>query len=149
MRLNELKPASGSIKTKKRIGRGQGSGKGGTSTKGHKGATARTGYKYKRGFEGGQMPLVRRLPKFGFKPLYKKEFLLLSLHKIEEIVEKYGVSEIDVDFLKSKRILKGRATKVKILAGGDLSKNVSLKVNAISRSAETKLEGQGVRLEKI
>ena len=99
MNLSNLKPAEGSTKTRKRIGRGPGSGKGGTSTRGHKGAKSRSGYKHKIGFEGGQMPLQRRLPKFGFNPLKRTEYRAINLDKLQEIADSQNVSKIDIETL--------------------------------------------------
>ncbi len=99
MDLSSLKPAEGSVKNKKRIGRGQGSGRGGTATKGHKGAQSRSGYKRKIGFEGGQMPLFRRVPKFGFKNINRKEFRGINLNVLQELVDKKKISEVNIDVL--------------------------------------------------
>ncbi len=99
MDLSNLKPAEGSTKNKKRIGRGQGSGRGGTSTKGHKGAQSRSGYKRKIGFEGGQMPLYRRVPKFGFKNINRKEYRGVNLHDLQELVDKKKITSVDIDAL--------------------------------------------------
>jgi len=101
MKLNTLKPAAGSVKKPKRIGRGQGSGRGGTSTRGHKGAKSRSGYSQKMGFEGGQMPLQRRVPKFGFKNINRVAYKSINLDTLEELIEKYKTKKIDVDFLRS------------------------------------------------
>ena len=143
MDLSKLSPAEGSVKNaKKRIGRGQGSGKGGTSTKGHKGAQSRSGYSAKRGFEGGQMPLQRRLPKFGFKNINRVEFRGVNLDVIQALVETNKVSTIDIAFL----ISKGLATKndkVKILGRGELKSKVEIKVHAFSATAKSAIEAKG------
>lgn len=143
MNLSKLSPAEGSVKNaKKRIGRGQGSGKGGTSTKGHKGAQSRSGYSAKRGFEGGQMPLQRRLPKFGFKNINRVEFRGVNLDVIQALVETNKVSTIDIAFL----ISKGLATKndkVKILGRGELKSKIEIKVHAFSATAKSAIEAQG------
>ena len=143
MNLSKLSPAEGSVKNaKKRIGRGQGSGKGGTSTKGHKGAQSRSGYSAKRGFEGGQMPLQRRLPKFGFKNINRIEYRGVNLDVIQALVETNKVSTIDIAFL----ISKGLATKndkVKILGRGELKSKVEIKVHAFSATAKSAIEAKG------
>ena len=140
MDLSNLKPAAGSVKTQgKRLGRGQGSGKGGTSTKGHKGQKAISGYQKKIGFEGGQMPLQRRLPKFGFKNLFRKEYKAVNLDALEAFAEKTGIVDIDVQTL----INAGLAPKnslVKILGNGTLTKKLDVKAHAFSGSAKTAIE---------
>jgi large subunit ribosomal protein L15 len=150
MNLSNLKPAAGSVKSEgKRFGRGQGSGKGGTSTKGHKGQKAISGYSRKIGFEGGQMPLQRRLPKFGFKNLFRKEYKGLNLEVLEAFAEKTGLSAIDVTVL----VEAGLAPKnklVKILGNGTLTKKLDIKAHAFSNSAKAAieaLEGTAVILE--
>ena len=140
MDLSNLKPARGSVKTQgKRFGRGQGSGKGGTSTKGHKGQKAISGYSKKTGFEGGQMPLQRRLPKFGFKNKFRKEYKAINLDTLEAFVEKTGIQTIDVEIL----INAGLAPKnslVKVLGNGTLTKALDIKAHAFSKSAKTAIE---------
>ena len=140
MDLSNLKPAAGSVKKQvKRLGRGQGSGKGGTSTKGHKGQKAISGYQKKIGFEGGQMPLQRRLPKFGFKNLFRKEYKAVNLDALEAFAEKTGIVAIDVQTL----INAGLAPKnslVKILGNGTLTKKIDVKAHAFSGSAKTAIE---------
>ena len=105
MKLHELKPAKGAVKSSKRVGRGQGSGKGGTSTRGHKGAQSNSGYSQKRGFEGGQMPLQRRIPKKGFKSLNRIEYVPFNLTKINELVTKYAMSEFSFESLRENRVI--------------------------------------------
>jgi len=140
MDLSNLKPAAGSVKRQgKRLGRGQGSGKGGTSTKGHKGQKAISGYQKKIGFEGGQMPLQRRVPKFGFKNLFRKEYKAVNLDALEAFSEKTGIVDIDVQTL----INAGLAPKnslVKILGNGTLTKKLDVKAHAFSGSAKTAIE---------
>ena len=140
MDLSNLKPAAGSVKRQgKRLGRGQGSGKGGTSTKGHKGQKAISGYQKKIGFEGGQMPLQRRLPKFGFKNLFRKEYKAVNLDALEAFVEKTGIVAIDVQTL----INAGLAPKnslIKVLGNGTLTKKLDVKAHAFSGSAKTAIE---------
>ncbi len=142
MELHNLKPAKGSVKSSTRVGRGQGSGKGGTSTRGHKGAKSRSGWSKKRNFEGGQMPLQMRLPKRGFKNPNRVEFVTFNVSSLAEISDKYGLSEISTAALYEKRIIK-KTDKVKILGNGDLSKKVSVTVDAISASAKEKIEAKG------
>ena len=143
MNLSKLTPATGSVKNaKKRIGRGQGSGKGGTSTKGHKGAQSRSGYSAKRGFEGGQMPLQRRVPKFGFKNINRVEFRGINLDVIQGLVDDNKVNTIDIAFLISKG-LAHKNDKVKVLGRGELKSKVEIKVHAFSASAKTAIEAQG------
>ncbi len=149
MNLSNLKPAEGSVKNaKKRIGRGQGSGKGGTSTKGHKGAQSRSGYSAKRGFEGGQMPLQRRVPKFGFKNINRQEYRGVNLDVIQKLMDDNKVSTIDCAFLISKG-LAHKNDKVKILGRGELKSKVEIKVHAFSATAKTAIEAKGGTAESI
>jgi large subunit ribosomal protein L15 len=151
MNLSKLTPAEGSVKNaKKRLGRGQGSGKGGTSTKGHKGAQSRSGYSAKRGFEGGQMPLQRRVPKFGFKNINRIEYRGINLDVIQGLIDNNKVNTIDLDYLVSKG-LASKNDKVKVLGRGELKSKVEIKVHAFSASAKTAIEAQGgaaVSIEK-
>lgn len=142
MELSNLKPAEGSIKAGKRIGRGQGSGRGGTSTRGHKGAKSRSGYKSKAAFEGGQMPIQRRLPKFGFKNVNRKEYVSLNLDKLQELVDKHGWAKIDVETLLANRII-GKTDKVKLLGRGELKTKLEVEVHATSAAAKEAIEKQG------
>ncbi len=142
MELHNLKPAKGSVKSKTRIGRGQGSGKGGTSTRGHKGAKSRSGWSKKKNFEGGQMPLQMRLPKVGFKNPNRVEFVVFNVANLQSISEKYSLSEITLENLYANRIIKKR-DRVKVLGNGDISKKVNVSVHAISASAKEKIEAQG------
>lgn len=152
MNLSNLTPAEGSVKNaKKRLGRGQGSGKGGTSTKGHKGAQSRSGYSAKRGFEGGQMPLQRRVPKFGFKNINRVEYRGINLDVIQGLVDNNKINSIDIPFLISKG-LAHKNDKVKILGRGELKSKVDIKVHAFSASAKTAIEAKGgsaVSTEKV
>ena len=139
MDLSNLKPAKGSTKSKKRIGRGEGSGYGGTSTRGHKGQKSRSGYSRKTGFEGGQMPLQRRVPKFGFRNINRKEYKGINISTLQELAEARKVTEIDVDLL----IEAGLARKnslVKILGNGELKTKLNVKAHAFSKSAVTAIE---------
>ena len=142
MELHNLKPASGSTKTKRRLGRGQASGQGGTAGRGNKGAGSRSGYKSKKGFEGGQMPLQRRVPKTGFKNHNRVEFEPLNLSKIQTIVDTNKVNEINVESLRAQRVI-GKMDLVKVLGGGELTAKVTISVHAISESAKTKIESLG------
>lgn len=143
MNLSNLKPASGSVKTRKRIGRGQGSGYGGTSTKGHKGQKSRSGYSRKIGFEGGQMPLQRRVPKFGFKSLNRVEYQGINLDKLQLLVESGKLTEvITIDSLIKAGVV-GKNDLVKILGGGELKAKLDITVNKYTASAITAIEAVG------
>jgi len=139
MDLSNLKPAEKSVKKSKRVGRGQGSGKGGTSTRGHKGAKSRSGYKKKIGFEGGQMPLQRRLPKFGFTNISRKEYKGINIDTLEKLAEKKGLTTIDIDVLIDAGLIK-KNSLVKILGDGTLTKKLEVKAHAFSKSAITAIE---------
>ncbi len=142
MKLHTLKPAEGSTKSIKRIGRGTGSGHGGTSTRGHKGAKSRSGYSKKAGFEGGQMPLQRRIPKFGFKNVNRVEYKAINLASIQTLVDKIKVSEITFDVLKAN----GLASKndlIKVLGNGELKSKVVVSAHAFSESAKGSIEKLG------
>ena len=141
MKLNNLTPAAGSTKTRKRIGRGPGSGLGGTSTRGHKGAKARSGYKKKIGFEGGQMPLQRRLPKFGFKNINRKEYAAINLSTIQKLAER-GMEKVGVEELVAARLVKA-GELVKILGYGELTAKVEVVANAFSKTAEAAITAAG------
>lgn len=142
MELHNLSPAKGSVKSDKRVGRGQGAGTGGTSTRGHKGAKSRSGYKSKRAFEGGQMPLQMRLPKVGFKNHNKVTHVALNLEDLQNICDKHNVSEISKESLYTLGYIK-KGDTVKVLGSGSLTASVSLTVNAISASAKAAVEGKG------
>ncbi len=148
MNLSSLKPAKGSTHNSKRVGRGQGSGKGGTSTRGHKGAQSRSGYSRKIGFEGGQMPLQRRIPKRGFKNINRKEYAVLNLAMIQHYADKYKVKEIDLNFLKENNIIKNSEI-VKVLGNGELTIKVKVTAHAISASAQAQIEKAGGSFTKI
>jgi large subunit ribosomal protein L15 len=142
MKLNELKPANGSVKTNYRRGRGQGSGGGGTATRGHKGAQSRSGHSAKRGFEGGQMPLQRRLPKFGFKNINRIEHRGINLDSIQKLIDNTKATEITFDFL----VKNGMAHKndlVKIMGRGELTSKVDIKIHAFTASAKKAIEEKG------
>ncbi len=142
MKLNNLKPAVGSTHTSKRLGRGQGSGKGGTSTRGTKGAQARAGYEHKIGFEGGQMPIQRRLPKFGFKNPTRVEYKAVNLSDIEAIAAKLGVKEFGVAEIKAAGYA-SRNDLVKVLGNGEVKSAVTVTADAFSKSATAKIEAAG------
>jgi large subunit ribosomal protein L15 len=140
MDLSNLQPAVGSIKSRKRIGRGEGSGKGGTSTRGHKGAKSRSGYSKKVGFEGGQMPLQRRVPKFGFKNINRKEFKAININVIQELSEKLNVEMVDISVLINAGMAK-KSDLIKILGNGTITKKLEVKAHAFSKSAIIAIEG--------
>lgn len=142
MELHNLKPAEGATKKRKRIARGQGSGRGGTSTRGHKGAKSRSGYSRKRNFEGGQMPLQMRLPKRGFKNINRVEYTPINLGDLTKISEKYGLNTITVEALISNGLVK-KNDKVKILGAGELSKKIDVSAHAFSTSAKEAIEKAG------
>lgn len=144
MSLTNLKPAAGSTKSRKRVGRGTGSGLGGTSTRGHKGAKSRSGYKKKFGFEGGQMPLQRRLPKFGFRSPNRIEYAPVNLCKLEELAQK-GITEIGVAELAAAGIVH-KGAQVKVLGTGELTSKVKVTVHAASKSAKEAIEKAGGEL---
>lgn len=148
MKLHNLKPAAGSTKQRKRIGRGEGSGRGGTSTRGHKGAQSRSGYSLKRGFEGGQMPLQRRVPKFGFTNRGRVEYKALNLSIIQTLVEKLEVDTITVDTLIEARLI-SRTERAKILGDGELTSKVNITAHAFSKTAKEKIEAQGGTVSTI
>ncbi len=142
MNLNSLKPADGAVKAEKRIGRGEGSGKGGTSTRGHKGAQSRSGYSRKSGFEGGQMPLYRRVPKFGFRNINRKEYTSVNLSTLQYLAENKGVNVVDIDVLRANGLI-GKKDLVKILAKGELKSKLEVKAHAFSAKAIQLIEAQG------
>lgn len=142
MELHSLKPAKGSVKKRKRIARGQGSGHGGTSTRGHKGQKSRSGYSRKRNFEGGQMPLQMRLPKRGFKNPNRVAYVPLNLARLQAIHEKYNVDTIDMETLVANGIVK-KTDKVKILGLGELKTKLTVSAHACSATAKTAIEAQG------
>ena len=142
MKLENIKPAAGATKNTKRVGRGQGSGKGGTATRGTKGAKARSGYEHKIGFEGGQMPLQRRLPKFGFKNPTRVEYQAVSLASIQAIADAAGVKEIDVNLIKDYGFA-AKTDLVKVLANGEVTAALPVTANAFSKTAVAKIEAAG------
>ena len=139
MDLSNLTPAEGSTKTRKRIGRGQGSTRGGTSTRGHKGAKSRSGYSRKVGFEGGQMPLQRRVPKFGFTNPNRKEFKAINIESLQVLAEKFNYTSIDID-LMVKHGLASKGELIKILGNGVLEAKIDVTADAFSKSAKAAIE---------
>jgi len=142
MNLSNLKPAEGSVKNRKRIGRGQGSGRGGTSTKGHKGAQSRTGYSRKIGFEGGQMPLQRRIPKGGFKNINRVEYAAINLDVLQTLAEQLKVSKIDRQVLIEKHLI-GKSELFKVLGRGDINIALEVHANKFSETAVAAIEKAG------
>ncbi|MDL2297285.1 50S ribosomal protein L15 [Bacteroidales bacterium OttesenSCG-928-B11] len=142
MNLHSLKPADGATKKTKRIGRGQGSGKGGTSTRGHKGAKSRSGYSRKSGFEGGQMPIYRLLPKRGFKNINRVEYSAINLSTLQMLSEKLSVSAIDMEVLMANGLAKKKSL-VKILGNGELTAKIDVTAHAFSASAKEAIEKNG------
>lgn len=139
MDLSNLKPAENSVKSRKRVGRGEGSGRGGTSTRGHKGAKQRSGYSRKIGFEGGQMPLQRRLPKFGFTNISRKDYKGINIETLEILADKKGLTTIDINVLVDAGLVK-KNSLVKILGNGTLTKKLEVKAHAFSKSAIQAIE---------
>ena len=148
MKLHELKPAKGATHKVKRIGRGDGSGHGGTATKGTKGGQSRAGYKSKMAHEGGQMPIQRRLPKRGFNNIHRVEYKVLNLGQVEQLAVKYDFKEISVENLYINGIV-GQNDKVKILGNGELKSKFTFKVNAVSEKAKTAIEAAGGSVEIV
>lgn len=142
MNLSSLQPAEGSVKNRKRIGRGTGSGRGGTSTRGHKGAQSRSGYSKKSGFEGGQMPLQRRVPKFGFKNVNRVEYAGINLDVIQSLIERDNAQTIDFAYLKSHGLV-SKNDKIKILGRGELNSTVEVHAHAFSKTAVASIEKAG------
>jgi large subunit ribosomal protein L15 len=148
MDLSNLKPAKGSVKSNKRKGRGQGSGRGGTSTRGHKGAKSRSGYSKKIGFEGGQMPLQRRVPKFGFKNINRREYKGINLSILQAIAEKNNLEKIDIQVLLSAGMI-SKNDLVKILGKGTLDRTLEVHAHAFSKSAAAAIEAKKGTVVKL
>ncbi len=148
MKLNTLKPAEGSVKTNKRLGRGPGSGKGGTSTRGHKGAKSRSGYSKKSGFEGGQMPLQRRVPKFGFTNPNRVEYKGINLDTLQQLAEQTGESVINVELLTAHG-LSGKNDLIKVLGRGELKSKVEVTAHKFSATAQAAIEKVGGTVTKL
>ena len=148
MNLNSLRPAKGAVKTRKRIGRGAGSGLGGTSTRGHKGAKSRSGYSKKIGFEGGQMPLQRRVPKFGFKNINRVEYKAINLDVVQKLAEAKNLSKVGLkDFIEAGYISSNQL--VKVLGNGSLTAKLEVEANAFSKSAVAAIEAVGGNAVKL
>lgn len=148
MKIHTLKPAEGSTKNNKRVGRGQGSGRGGTSTRGHKGAQSRSGYSQKMGFEGGQMPLQRRVPKFGFKNPFRVEYKGVNLDTIQALSEKIKSNKIDVQVLIDNGVVR-KNDLVKILGRGELTVKIDVTAHAFSATAAEAIEKSGGSISKL
>ena len=148
MDLSNLKPAEGSVRTKTRIGRGPGSGKGGTSTRGHKGAKSRSGYSRKIGFEGGQMPLQRRLPKFGFKNINRVEYKPINLGTINELAAAKNLDKVGIEELRAAGFI-NRKQLVKVLANGVITRAIAIEANAFSQAAQQAIEAAGGSINKV
>jgi large subunit ribosomal protein L15 len=148
MQLHNLRPAKGAVHKEKRLGRGEASGHGGTSTKGNKGGQSRAGYKRKRAHEGGQMPIQRRVPKRGFKNPHRIEYKVFNLGQIEQLVEKYGIKEFTAENLYINGLI-SQTDKVKILGNGELKTKLTFKVDAISEKAKQAIETTGGSVELV
>ncbi|WP_242926701.1 50S ribosomal protein L15 [Pontibacter vulgaris] len=142
MYLSALQPAEGAIKSRKRIGRGTGSGRGGTSTRGHKGAKSRSGYSQKSGFEGGQMPLQRRVPKYGFKNINRVEYKAINLDVIQSLADNSTETIFNFDFFKAHGLV-SKNDKIKVLGRGELNKAIEIHAHAFSQTATTSIENAG------
>ena len=148
MKLHSLKPAEGSTHREKRLGRGEASGKGGTSTKGNKGGQSRAGYKSKKAHEGGQMPIQRRIPKRGFTNINRVEFKIINVGKIDHYAEKYGITEFSLSNLYINGLI-SQTDSVKILGNGEIKGSYTFKVNAVSEKAKSAIEAAGGTVEII
>jgi large subunit ribosomal protein L15 len=148
MNLSNIQPAAGSVKRATRIGRGAGSGKGGTSTRGHKGAKSRSGYKRKIGFEGGQMPLQRRLPKWGFNNINRKEYKAINLGLLADLAEAKGIQKIGLEELRAAGFI-NRRQLVKVLANGAVKSALTIEAHAFSAAAQAAIEAAGGSVSKI
>ena len=148
MKLHTLTPAKGSIRTNKRLGRGSGSGRGGTSTRGHNGAQSRSGYSKKIGFEGGQMPLQRRVPKFGFKNPFRVEYQAINLDSLQELADKTKAKEVSIELLIENG-LAHKVDKVKILGRGELKAKLNVTAHAFSATAVSSIEAAGGTVTKL
>ncbi len=148
MELHNLKPAAGANHSRRRLGRGQGSGYGGTSTRGHKGAKARSGYKRKIGFEGGQLPLQRRLPKFGFHNINRKEYAPVNLAAIQQLVDEKNLEKVTIKDLVEASLVSAKSL-VKVLGDGKLTAKVDVEANAFSKSAEAAITANGGQAVKL
>ena len=148
MQLHNLRPAQGAVHKEKRLGRGEASGKGGTSTKGNKGGQSRAGYKRKRAHEGGQMPIQRRIPKRGFKNPNRIEYKVFNLGQIDQLVEKYNITDFTLENLYTNGLI-NQTDRIKILGNGELKAKLTFKVNAISEKAKQAIESAGGTVELV
>ena len=148
MKLHQLRPAKGATQKVKRLGRGEASGHGGTSTKGNKGGQSRAGYKRKMAHEGGQMPIQRRIPKRGFTNIHRIEFRVFNLGQIDQLAEKYGFKEVNLENLYSNKLI-SQNDRVKILGNGELKSKLTFKVNAVSEKAKAAIEAAGGSIELV
>jgi large subunit ribosomal protein L15 len=148
MKLHQLRPAKGAVHKEKRLGRGEGSGHGGTSTKGNKGGQSRAGYKRKMAHEGGQMPIQRRVPKRGFKNFNRVEYKVFNLGQVDQLVEKYDIKEFSMENLYINGLI-SQTDKVKILGNGEIKSKLAFKVNAASEKAKAAIEAAGGSLEIV
>ncbi len=148
MDLSNLKPATGSVKKPRRLGRGEGSGRGGTSTRGHKGAKSRSGYKTRLGFEGGQMPLQKRVPKYGFKNINRKEYRCVNIESLQSLADNKGVSSIEPQTMIESGLV-SKNSLVKILGNGTLSAKLEVHAHAFSKSAKEAIESAGGKAVKL
>lgn len=148
MELHNIRPAKGATKSRKRIGRGTGSGHGGTSTKGHKGAQSRAGYSSKVGFEGGQMPLQRRVPKFGFNPINRVEYVAINLDMLQRLSDEKKIKSFDMEVFHANGLV-SRKAKVKILARGEITSSLEIKAHKFSEKAKMAIESAGGKAESI
>jgi large subunit ribosomal protein L15 len=146
MKLHELRPAKGATKKVKRLGRGEASGHGGTSTKGNKGGQSRAGYKRKMAHEGGQMPIQRRIPKRGFHNIHRIEFKVFNLGQVDQLAEKYGIKDFTLENLYENKLI-SQFDKVKILGNGEIKSKLTFKVNAVSEKAKAAIEAAGGTIE--
>ena len=148
MELHNLKPKPGSTKSSKRVGRGEGSGRGGTSTRGHKGQQSRSGYSRKLNFEGGQTPLQMRVPKRGFKAPFRINYTVVNLNELQHYADKYGTTTLNMEFFRKHRIAR-KSDKIKILGNGSLDKKVSVEAHKASKAAAAAIEKAGGTLNLI
>ena len=148
MKLHQLRPAKGATQREKRLGRGEASGHGGTSTKGNKGHQSRSGFKNRRAHEGGQMPIQRRIPKRGFNNIHRIEYKVLNLGQLDQLADKYGFKEFSLTNLYANKLI-GQNDKVKILGNGEVKGKFTFKVNAVSEKAKSAIEAAGGTIEII
>lgn len=148
MKLHQLRPAKGAVKKEKRLGRGEASGKGGTSTKGNKGHQSRSGFKRKMAHEGGQMPIQRRIPKRGFKNINRVEYKVFNLGQVDQLAEKYNIKEFSLENLYINGLI-SQTDRVKVLGNGEIKSKLSFRVNAVSEKAKSAIEAAGGSIELV